>query len=119
LELPTPNTVGCNITAASGRIHTWDVVGSIYIGNVILSNWAVSKSRDLLSALLELSLQDPIFSHPDTRSCIVNVFLKMGGNMILVAGNVSMRASAVLPEIEVSEEEILSLFSCRIKLNPL
>lgn len=116
---PTSNTVGCNYGAASCRIHTWDIVGGTYISNVILSNWAVCKSRNLFSALFELSLQGPIFSHPDSWSCIVNVFLNMAGNMILIAGNISMRACAVLPEIEVGDEEVLSLFGCCIKLNPL
>jgi hypothetical protein len=115
----TSDTISTDKTAARGRIHAWDVVGSTYISNVILSNWAISKSGDLFSALFELSLQGSIFSHSNARSSIVNVFLDMGGNMILVAGNISMRARAVLPEIEVGDKEVLSLFSCSIKLNPL
>lgn len=115
----TSDTIRCNETTACSRVYTWDIVGSTYIGDVILSNWAVRKSRDLFSALLELSLQGPILSHPNTRSCIVNVFLDMGGNVILVTGNISMRACAVLPEIEVSDEKVLSLFGCCIKLDPL
>lgn len=86
------DTICSNNGAASSRVYAWDVVGSTYISNVVLSNWAVPESRDLFSSLLELSLQSPIFSHPDARSSIVNVFLDMGGNVILVAGNVSMRA---------------------------
>lgn len=115
----TPNTISSNNGAASSRIHAWDVVGSTYISNVILSNWTVPKSGDLFSALLQLSLQSSIFSHPDARSGIVNVFLDVGGNMILVAGDISMRACAVFPEVEVGDEEVLSLFGCSIKLDPL
>jgi hypothetical protein len=58
----TSNAVSSNDSAASSRVHTWNVVGSTFESNVILNGWAVLKCRDLFVALINFPLQSPVSS---------------------------------------------------------
>jgi hypothetical protein len=47
------------------------------------------------------------------------MLLNMGRNVVLLAGDVLVGAIAILPDVEVSDEEILRLMYSCVELDPL
>lgn len=68
--------------------------------------------------VLDIAFLRTLPSHSNTRGNIVNVLLDMCRDVVCLTGDVLM-TRAVLPEIEISEEEILCLTHGCIELYPL
>lgn len=72
----------------------------------------------LLAATLRL-VAEPVLPEPDTRSDIINVALDISRDMVLATCDILMASAFILPQVEVSKEEVSSLFCCCVELDPL
>ena len=72
-----------------------------------------------LTSLLEASLKDTVSTQSDAGSGVINVLSDVGGEVVFFTSDVTVRTGGVIPVVEIGDKEILGLFSCGVKLNPL
>lgn len=122
----TSDTVGCNVGSAAGRVDSRvaTVADNAHFVDGVASTGTRGREVDRVFGL-DIALRRatiPILlidTHSDTRGHIVNMLLDMGRDVVLLAGDVSVSARMMLPDIEVGDEEVLGLVHRCVELDPL
>jgi hypothetical protein len=115
----TSDAIGRNKGTAAGRVDSGvaSVADDVEFVDGIAGTGTVGRIVDYPLGL-DIALPCTISPHSDAWGHIINMFLNMRRDVVFVASNVLI-ARAMLPEIEIGEEEVLGLIYHRVELDPL